>query len=167
MNFEEVLEQVAKEGAIRVYKISDRTGFVYRYEGRNVQAKGLVSINGEWQTTDRIVGSRTLYRPDGWHDVEGMPAQVRPIELDAAKKNTGYYEGLVRQCFICKKEKPMLAFEREEGEEARLCTWECNECYEARQKEQEEYEAEGERLVGDYVGKEKHTERPPIKGELD
>lgn len=166
MTFEQAMAQAVKEGAIRYYKISEGWGMAYRLNGRRVEVRGVSKVGDEWGLTTHMAGQPRKRNNDGWYPVEGMPAQVEPINIKAAKQNPGYYLGLKRQCHTCKEEKPLLAFERPEDESEDYRTWECNGCYEQRKRELGQYAGEADKHVGDYVQREAHTSRPPVEGEV-
>lgn len=167
MQFEELLEKMVREGAIRLYRISQGWAFVYRLKEGVVQARGLHEVDGSWEASDHLVSSVQYYQPDGWYPVEAIPPQAVPIESPAAEANPGYFAGLNRQCQTCREFKPLSAFERELdelGENYR--TWECNQCYQQHLAEVRANRAASERRVGDYLQRDTHASKLPPKGKI-
>jgi|GEM_PF-2986660 len=167
MTFDEILDSMVAQGAIRVYRVSEVWALAYRVKDGEVQARGLNQIDGQWQAGDRLVSSRTFFQKDGWYAVEGIPKPAKPIELEAAKGNPGYYDGLqMRQCQTCRQYKPLTAFERPIPDEQSGRTWECNQCYATYIGEIEAYQQDPHKHVGDYLRRSTHAARPPAEGEI-
>ncbi len=129
MTFDQALEQVVKEGAIRLWRVSRGWALAYRIHNGKLQARSLnrVGESDNWKLSNRLSGT-TTHSPDGWHHVLAIHERAQPIELEAAKGNPGYYLGLTRQCGTCRKVKPLSEFERDMTGEQGYRTWECNQC---------------------------------------
>jgi hypothetical protein len=166
MNFEEAIEQLVTEGAIRLWRVSGGWQIAYRVKNGRIEARGLHKIRNRWKVADTLVSSKTYHEPDGWYQVYDMHPGAEPIPLKSAQKNPGYLTGLVRQCHTCKKHLPISMFNREAIMERGFRTWECNTCAEERREEINEYHMLGDAHVGDYVQRVRHTSRPPVEGEI-
>lgn len=166
MTYEETLQKAAAEGAIRVYRLSDTTAYVYRLKDNQYQARTLTATDGNWEFTQTVVGRGLGRSADGWYGVLGMTRQAQPITGDAAKKNAGYSQVSLRQCYTCKQFKPEVEFERAAnggGDPHR--NWECNECYNRRQRETAAYK-KSSRRKGDFLDRETLASPPPPQGKI-
>jgi hypothetical protein len=162
MTYEEALAKVAAEGAIRAFRLSDNTAYAYRIKDNKVQARTLVAKEGDWQLGATLVSAKNIGRnQDGWYNVVGLPHRAQPISNEAAEKNAGYSTQSLRQCYSCKKFKPEGEFERAGGDSHR--NWECNECYERRQRELSML-APARR--GDFLARETLVSPPPPQGKI-
>ena len=166
MTYEQALEKLAAEGAIRVFRLSDSTAYVYRLKDNKYEVRTLSAVNGEWQLTKTVV-SRTMWRnADGWYAVLGMPRQAQPIPLEAAKQNAGYSQMSLRQCYTCKQFKPEAEFERPGAGGDPHRNWECNECYGRRQREMAAFKKLTGRRKGDFLDRETLASPPPPQGKI-
>ncbi|MDH5507709.1 MAG: hypothetical protein OEZ02_10860 [Anaerolineae bacterium] len=166
MTFDQLLAQVVKEGAIRIWHVTAAWCLVYRVKDGRLQARGLHQRQGSWHTLPHFIGGKNFYAPDGWYAVVAMHASAEPINLAAAKQNPGYYAGLEKFCYTCKQSKPLYAFERSTGVELQLRTWECDQCAAARHQELAGYQQNGEQHIGDSLRRETHASRPPVTGKI-
>lgn len=165
MNYDEALAQMAAQGAIRAYRLSDNTAYAYRLKGDHYEARGLYAANGNWKLGDTLVSAKGVGRsPDGWYRVTGMPRRAAPIENEAAKKNPGYSNVVLRQCYTCKQFKPESEFQRAGNNSHR--NWECNECYGRRMRELAAYEKAGALRQGDALDKVTQVSPPPPQGNI-
>lgn len=167
MTYEELLEKAAAEGAIRVFRLSDHTGFVYRLQDNSYQARGLTAKEGSWGFSPQLVSSGGAIKQseDGWSPVMGLPKRAVPIENEAAKGNPGYSQVQLQQCYTCKKYRPVAEFERSGAAADPRRAWECNECYGRRQREANAYEQASTRK-GDFLDKDTFASPPPPEGKI-
>ena len=166
MTYDETLEKMVAEGAIRVFRLSDSTAYVYRLKDNQYEVRTLSAVNGDWQLTKTVV-SRTMGRSaDGWYAVLGLPRQAQPIELESAHQNPGYTKLSLRQCYTCKQFKPEAEFERPGSAGDQHRNWECNECYSRRQREQAAYKKLTGRRKGDFLDRETLASPPPPQGKI-
>ncbi len=163
MTYEQALEKLVGEGAIRVFRLSDSTAYVYRFKDNKYEVRTLSAIDGDWKLTDTVVSRTTGRNPDGWYPVLGMTKQAQPIPLEAAKQNPGYSRISLRQCYTCKQFKPEAEFERP-GNQHR--NWECNECYARRQRELAAYTKITGLRKGDVLDRETLASPPPPQGKI-
>lgn len=167
MNYEQLLEQVVKEGAIRIYNLSGGWSIAYRIKKGEIQGRGIHKVGeGQWALGDHFVGSEEVYNSSGWYPVKAAPLAAKPIMLESAKKNPGYYIGMIRRCESCKLEKSIMAFDRARGAEQSYRSWECNDCASDRISDQVRYRRESGQHVGDYLHRKSQVSRPPIKSEI-
>jgi hypothetical protein len=166
MTYEEALKQAVAEGAIRVYRLSDNTAYVYRLKDNQYQARGLYVIDGAWQLGQTMVSAKGLGRSeDGWYRVVGLPRRAVPIEMEEAKRNPGYSTVVLRQCYTCKQWKPEAEFDRPGNEDAAYRNWECNECYNRRLREVSQFKRVSGRK-GDSLERETVASPPPPIGKI-
>lgn len=164
MTYEKALEKAAAEGAIRVFRLSDNTAYVYRLKDNHYEGRTLSAMDGNWELLATMAGESSWGRSDdGWYQVEGLPHTAKPIPLEAAENNPGYLQASLRQCYTCKQTKPESEFEREGGDPHRA--WECNQCYNRRQSEVAAYETSSPRK-GDFVDKDTFASPPPPEGTI-
>lgn len=162
MTYEEALEKLTAEGAIRAYRLSDNTAYAYRFKDGKYQARTLVGKDGDWKLGATLVSGKAVGRTDdGWYEVIGLPHRAQPIASEAAEKNAGYTVQALRQCYSCKKFKPEAEFERQGGDSRR--NWECNECYERRMREMALL-APARR--GDFLERDTLVSPPPPQGKI-
>jgi hypothetical protein len=171
MTYDDAIKQAVKEGAIRAFRLSDNLAFVYRLGEGGYEARGLYGSEDGWRLGERLVSAKDIGTPErglkaGWHPVPGLPAQAKPIELEAAKQNPGYARVVLRQCYTCKESKPEAAFERPEGGGQLARQWECNDCYERRMRELAAYRKRGEARQGDFLDKDTLASPPPAEGRI-
>ena len=167
MTYEEALAKVATEGAIRVYRLSDNTAYAYRLKDNQYQARGLYATNGDWRLGTTLVSAQGVERsPDGWYRVIGLPWRAKPIELEAAQKNPGYSNVVLRQCYTCKKFKPEAEFQRPGANGDSHRNWECNEDYYRRQREMAAFDQKGAPRSGDSLERETLASPPPPQGKI-
>jgi hypothetical protein len=168
MKFDAAIDQAVKQGAIRVFRLSDSTAYVYRFQDGKYQARTLSgdAESSEWTFVDALVGSEKRLSPDGWHQVLGLPHVAKAIETEAAMENPGYGQAAMRQCYTCKENKPEEAFKRASEGQYTERNWECNQCYEQRMREVGAYQRGGERREGDYLDKETVASPPPPEGKI-
>ena len=166
MKFEEALEQVVNQGAIRVFRLSDSLAYVYRMQGSSCQARGIYGAEGNWQLGERLVSAKDYDSKDGWYDVPALPWQTKTINLQAAKKNPGYGLAILQQCHTCKEQKPILAFERGGFGVVQRRNWECNKCYKRRIREMASYRKSSSIRQGDFLDKATIASPPPPKSEI-
>ncbi|MEX1247463.1 MAG: hypothetical protein WEA61_03180 [Anaerolineales bacterium] len=166
MTYEEALAKLAAEGAIRAFRLSDSTAYVYRLKDNHYQVRTLTAANGNWEMA-RKVASRREIEPsaDGWYPVEGLPKRAQPILLEAAMQNPGYSQLALRQCYTCKQFKPESEFERPGTGGDPHRNWECNECYSRRQRELAAYGKAGARK-GDLLDRQTLASPPPPQGKI-
>jgi len=165
MTFEQALEKMAAEGAIRVFRLSDNTAYVYRLKDNKYEVRTLAAVNGDWQATQTVV-SRTMGRSaDGWYAVLGLPRQAQPIPLEAAHQNPGYTKLSLKQCYTCKQFKPEAEFERPASAGDQHRNWECNECYNRRQRELAAFKKISGRK-GDSLDRQTLASPPPPQGKI-
>lgn len=166
MTYEEALAKVAAEGAIRVFRLSDSTAYAYRLKDNKYQVRTLTAVGGNWELA-RKVASRGDIEPsqDGWSNVLGMPKQAIPIDLEAAKQNPGYSQVTLQQCYTCKQFKPESEFVRPGRSADPHRNWECNECYQRRQRELAAFHRSSTRQ-GDALQKETLVSPPPPQGKV-
>lgn len=162
MTYEEALAKVSAEGATRAFRLSDNTAYAYRLKDRKYQARLLVAKDGNWELRNTLASGKHIGRSeDGWYEVVGLPLRAQPIDDEAARKNPGYSTVSVRQCYSCKQFKPETEFTRPGGDSHR--NWECNECYNLRQRELSMI-APSRR--GDYLTRETLVSSPPPQGKI-
>lgn len=167
MSYEQILEKAAAEGAIRAYRLSDNTAFVYRLKDGGYQARGLTAREGAWGFSPQLVSQGgTIHRSqDGWGWVAGLPKRATPIDNEAAKANPGYSQLVLQQCYTCKQFRPAADFERSGADADPRRAWECNECYSRRQRETSAYEQASARK-GDFLDKDTYASPPPPEGKI-
>jgi hypothetical protein len=159
MTYEEALAKVAAEGGIRAYRLSDTTAYAYRLKDNRYEARTLTAAGGNWDLGKTLVSAKGVGRSsDGWYPVVGLPKRAKPIEDDAAKKNAGYSQVALQQCYTCKLFKPESDFVRA-GDQHRA--WECNECYNRRKREQATFDKLGAPRKGDFLDRETLVSPPP------
>ena len=172
MKYHEALAQVVEQGAVRICTLSEGWHIVYRVQNGYLEARSLIKTRladedsgapAEWEVADTMAGAQDVRSPDGWFAVANTHPQVKPIEMDAAKSNPGYWAGLTRRCETCKEIKPGSAFERDMTDEEGRRTWECNECAAERKAEVAHNQAERR---GDVVRRETHASEPPVESEV-
>jgi hypothetical protein len=164
MTYDEALEKVVADGAIRAYRLSDSTAYAYRLKDDHYEARTLVGINGDWSLGKTLVSTKTIGRSeDGWYRIVGLPKRAMPIGLEAAKQNLGYSQVVLKQCYTCKQYKPEAEFERP-GDPHR--NWECNECYSRRQRELTAFEKVGGIRKGDALDRTTLASPPPPQGKI-
>lgn len=166
MSYEQALQQLVNEGAIRLWRVSGGWQIGYRLKDSRIEARGLHKINNKWKLADRLVSSKTYREPDGWYQVNNMHPRAERIPLESAHKNPGYFSGLARQCHTCKKNRPISMFSRKAIGERRFRTWECNKCSQERRQVIKEYHTLGDKRIGDYVRASGDISRPPVEGEI-
>jgi len=167
MPFDEIIEKVVAEGAIRVYRLSDSTAYAYRLKDDHYEARTLIGINGDWSLGKTLVSTKTIGRSqDGWYRIVGLPKRALPIQLEAAKQNPGYSSVILRQCYTCKKYRPEAEFERPGNGGDPHRNWECNECYGRRQRELTAFQKTGGLRKGDSVERETLASPPPPQGKI-
>ena len=166
MKFEQAMEQVVSQGAIRVYRLSDSLAYVYRMLGSSYQARGLYAVEDDWQLGERLVSAKDYASGDGWNEVPALPWQGKAIDLEGAKDNLGYGLAIIQQCHTCKEQKPIMAFERGGIGVAHRRNWECNECYERRVREIASYRKKLSIRQGDFLDKVTIASPPPPQGEI-
>lgn len=181
MTFEEALQQLVEEGAIRLWRVSGVWYIAYRVKNGQLrpngdhfadvappkyEARNLNKIGDQWKLGETMVGSDAYHQPGGWYPVKTVHHRAKPIEIEAAEANPGYYMGLTRQCSTCKKYKPEKEFERDMEAEGGFRTWECNQCAAERRAAMAKYDREAGRHLGDYLKRPAHTSRPPVEGEI-
>jgi hypothetical protein len=164
MTFEKALEQIVKEGAIRLWRVSAGWAIAYRLQDGRWQARGLVRTADKWQAQQRMAG-KSYRSVDGWYPVQLPHQATEPIALEAAEQNPGYFLGLTRQCGTCKLYKPLSEFKRQSAGNVHR-SWECNQCAEERRQALRQYRRHDDQHVGDYVRRPAHTSRPPQEGEI-
>jgi hypothetical protein len=172
MKYNEALDEVVKQGAIRVVELSKGWHIVYRVHAGQLQARSLIKTKvadqaggapASWKSAAYMSGAQSQRSEDGWFPVDNAHADIQPIELDAAKENPGYWQGSTRRCETCKKFKPESAFERDMSAEAGRRTWECNRCADERQAEVAGNKPERR---GDVMKRTTHASEPPVEGEV-
>ena len=167
MNYEQLVETLAEEGAIRIYKLSDSFGYAYRWMAGRVQVRTFVHTgDGQWVLKHRLAGSQKPTTEDGWFPAKSISVYAKPIEHEAAHDNPGYYAGMTQQCQTCKQFKPVAAFERANEDTRGYRTWECNDCYNERLAEVRQYDENPDQRVGDYVKRPMHASKPPVESEI-
>lgn len=167
MTYDEAIEKAVIEGAIRAYRLSDSTAYVYRLKGDHYEARTLIGIGGDWSLGKTLVSGKVVGRsPDGWYQIVGLPRRALPIELEAAKHNPGYSKVVFRQCYTCKQNKPEAEFERPGNGDDLHRNWECNECYHRRQRELAAFQKAGSARKGDTVERETLASPPPPQGKI-
>lgn len=166
MKFEAAIDKAVEQGAIRFFRLSDSTAYVYRFQGGKYQARTLSgdAESGEWTFVDALVGADKRLSADGWYQVLGLPHSAKAIETEVAKENPGYGQAAIRQCYTCKEYKPEGSFERASEGNYTERNWECNECYQQRMREVGAYQQGGERRAGDYLDKDTMASPPPATG---
>jgi hypothetical protein len=167
MTYEEIIEKVVAEGGIRVFRLSDSTAYAYRLKDDHYEARTLVGINGDWTLGKTLVSAKEVgRRPDGWYRTPGLPKRALPIQNEAAKKNPGYSQVILRQCYTCKQYKSEAEFERpgKSGDQHR--NWECNECYNRRQRELTAFQKVGGMRKGDALERQTLASPPPPQGKI-
>jgi hypothetical protein len=166
MTYEEALEKLIAEGAIREYKISESLAFVYRYEENSYQARGVYGHEGDWKLGSRLVSSLDYSDQSGWQKVLGLPWQAYAIDNAQAMQNPGYAFAIIRQCYTCKEEKTIDQFSHAQGIASRSRDWECDECYQRRMREMAQYEESQSKRKGDALSKETLASPPPAESEI-
>lgn len=166
MTFDEAIEQAVAQGAIRAYRLSDSLAYVYRLREGAYQARGLYAADGEWRLGDRLVSARVLTSADGWFELPALPWQAQAIELEAAMQNPGYGLAIMQQCYTCKENKPILAFERSNKSTSTHRQWECNQCNQRRMREMANYRKAGALRQGDDLSTATIASPPPPEGEI-
>jgi hypothetical protein len=163
MTYDEIIEKVVSEGAIRAYRLSDSTAYAYRLKDNHYEARTLIGIHGDWSAGKTLVSAKNVGRSsDGWYRIPGLPKRALPIESEAAKKNPGYSNVILRQCYTCKKFKPEAEFDRPENDR----NWECNEDYYRRQRELASFQKVGGARKGDTLERETLASPPPPQGKI-
>ena len=166
MNYEQLVEALVHEGAIRIYQVSESLGFAYRWEFGQVQVRSFVRTEfaeDKWALKQRLVGSVQPILADGWYPTGSLPPWAKPIKHAAAHDNPGYYSGMIQQCQTCRRMQPLGAFERHHSSTRGYRTWECNDCYHERLVEVRQYEVNPGQRVGDYIKRPTHASRPPVE----
>ncbi len=167
MTYDEIIEKVVAEGAIRAYRLSDSTAYAYRLKDDHYEARTLIGINRDWSLGKTLVSTKTIGRsPDGWYRIVGLPKRALPIELEAAKQNPGYSKVVLRQCYTCKQYKPEAEFERPGNGGDPHRNWECNECYGRRQRELAAFQKAGGARKGDALDRQTLASPPPPQGKI-
>lgn len=165
MTYEEALAKVVAEGAIRAYRLSDTTAYVYRLKEKHYEARTLIATNDDWTLGSTQVSAQGVERhPDGWYRVIGLPHRARSIEMEEAKKNPGYTQVVLRQCYTCKLYKAEAEFARAGSDAHR--NWECNECYARRQRELVAFKRGGAPRKGDSLDRVTLASPPPPQGKI-
>lgn len=168
MKFEKAIEQTVQQGAIRVYRLSDSTAYVYRFKDGRYQARTLLgdAESGEWELGNYLASERALPKEDGWYDVVGLPHRAKAIESEAAAQNPGFEQAALRQCYTCKEMRPEKAFERPGLGEHDRRNWECDTCYQQRLRELGRFRAVGSLRAGDSLERETLASPPPPSSEI-
>ncbi|MBI3158518.1 MAG: hypothetical protein HYZ26_02830 [Chloroflexi bacterium] len=165
MTWDEAIEQVVSEGAIRIWKTSHGWALAYRLRKNSWEARSIVRISAEdWNLANSLVGGNNRKPSHGWQPVPRVHHRAALIAHPYAKRNRGYYAGLAARCETCKQTKPAWAFERDAGSEQGFRTWECNDCAAERAGEMGRYRSAVR--VGDYVRRETHASKPPVEGDI-
>lgn len=165
MEYQNALQQIIEEGAIRLWRVNAGWSIAYRLLDGNIQARGLHKIEGDWQLGARMVSSYTYLQADGWYQVDGMHAQAEPILSKQAEKNEGYFIGIVRQCQTCQKYRPASMFSRDMNPERNMRTWECDICADERSGETSNYRQHEHNHIGDIIQREGHSSRATVEGQ--
>ncbi len=167
MTYEEAIGKAVAEGAIRAYRLSDSTAYAYRLKDDHYEARTLIGINGDWSLGKTLVSSKTIGRSaDNWYRIVGLPKRALPIDLEDAKKNPGYSQVILRQCYTCKQYKPEAEFERPGAGNDPHRNWECNECYSRRQRELASFQKVGGVRKGDAIDRQTLASPPPPQGKI-
>ena len=166
MKYEKALEQVVKEGAIRLWRVSGGWQIAYRLNEGQLEARGLHLLATGWELAARLVSSKTYAGGEGWHEVYAMHQRAAPIISKHAESNPGYFRGLTRQCHTCKKYRPISMFNRDMTAERGFRSWECDKCAQERSQEIEGYQDHVREHVGDYMQRGGYASRPPVEGEI-
>jgi hypothetical protein len=166
MTFEDALNELVEQGAVRTRRMSAVWYIAYRWRGGSVEARGLHDISGEWRLGEHMPSAAPSPVGTGWFQVGVMPVNAAPIENETAKNNEGYYLGLTRQCYTCKKERPISWFDQNDGEEGLYRSWECKECSGQRHKERNVDILNEDEHIGDYMKERSKTSRPPVPSEI-
>ena len=152
MKFNDALEELVAQGAIRIYRTSGAWAIAYRIKNNKIQARSLHKFGeNDWRIGDTLVGHDPYANNNGWFTVPAAHQSAKPIELESAKKNPGYYIGLTQQCQTCKQVKPLSEFERDMTDEMDYRTWECNQCAAEREAQAVSTEFDPEKMVGDTI----------------
>lgn len=167
MTYEEVLAKVVAEGAIRAYRLSDSTAYAYRLKDDHYEARTLIGRQDDWSLGSTLVSTKMIGRsPDGWYRIVGLPKRALPIDSEEAKKNPGYSQVVLRQCYTCKQYKPEAEFERPGSGGDLHRKWECNECYGRRQRELASFGKTGGARKGDSLDRQTLASPPPPQGRI-
>jgi hypothetical protein len=152
MKYQDALEELIAQGAIRLYRAGGAWAVAYRIKNGEIQARSMLKVaEDDWQLADTLVGYDPYTNKTGWFTVPAAHMSAKPIALESAKKNPGYYIGLTQQCQTCKQVKPLSEFERDMTGEMDYRTWECNQCAAERKARSADTEFDPEKMVGDYV----------------
>lgn len=167
MKYEEAVAQVIKEGAIRLYRLSGVWSIAYRIKKGAVQRRDIQRKNeNDWALMVESVGSSVHPEKSGWYSADEIHPQAKLIEMEAAAKNPGYYEGFTRECQTCKLDKTIFDFERDMQAEQGFRTWECNDCADQRVSDSKSNVKQASRRVGDYLTRKTHLSKPPVESEI-
>jgi hypothetical protein len=167
MTYEEAIEKAVTEGAIRAYRLSNCTAYAYRLKENHYEARTLIGISGDWTLGNTLVSNKDIGRnADGWYRIVGLPKRAMPIESEAAANNPGYSQVKLRQCYTCKKYKPEAEFDRPGNTGDLHRNWECNECYERRQRELASFQKVGGARKGDAIDRQTLASPPPPQGKI-
>ena len=152
MKYNEALKELVDQGAIRLYRASKAWAVAYRIKNGMIQARSLHKFGeDDWRLGDTLVGYDSYANKTGWFTVPAAHKNAKPIDLESARKNTGYYIGLTQQCQTCKQVKLLSEFERDMTDELDYRTWECNQCAAERETRVVGAEFDPEKMVGDTI----------------
>ena len=102
MNFDEAVDKLVEQGAIRMWRVSGGWYIAYRMRDGQYEARGINEVEGQWKLQDRMVGKGYL-REDGWYTVDAIHPGAAPLKGEAAEKNPGYSVSLQKGCTICEE----------------------------------------------------------------
>lgn len=163
MEMEKLLMEMANQGGVRVWRVSNGWLVVYRLKAGRWEAANLVrATEGNWLVSGAT--GETGGRQNIWQPVLRIHHRALPIELNAARKQKGYYLGLERRCETCKLVKSSHEFERLDDAEQGFRTWECNQC--AAERDREVSSLRKSARVGDYLRRNTHASKPPVESEI-
>lgn len=166
MKFEEAIEQLVDQGAIRMARMSSVWYIAYRMRAGVIEARGLHQASGEWGLADQLPSAKPASEGEGWFHVAAIPSKAEPIDSEAAKSNAGYFIGLIRQCYTCKQDRPLSWFVHSESDEGYYRSWECKQCSGQRSIERRSYLQSEDEHLGDYQKDRNKTSRPPVPSEI-
>lgn len=167
MNYSEIIEKVANQGAVRVCRMGGGWAIAYRMKNGEVQARSISkNDNEEWELSEQMAGHSHNINRGGWYPVQTVHKNAEPLNIESAKKNQGYFTGNLITCYTCKLEKPPEAFRRNQSVDQQYREWECNSCSQERGETLDEFEKTLNQNLGDSVKHSPHASKPPVPGEI-
>jgi hypothetical protein len=163
MTWDETLDAMVRDGAIRLWRASRGWAVVYRLGREGWEGCSLIRRpGGEWMATESLAGGTR--RGSRWQPVAVVHHRAIPVDRRGATRNRGYFLDITRRCETCKRVLPLAQFERQRRDTTAFRSWECNDCSAERVQELGKYRTG--RRIGDYLRRDSHASKPPVKSEL-